>query len=202
MEGSITLATNQILTMLALMIFGISFMTALLVGVVVSSTDPAVLIPLFKNMNISYKLKQTIISESAFNDAVAAITTFTIIGIIVNNEFSINNTFIKLGQSAGVGILVGCILGLFSSMLISEKPYGFLMEYQSKVALGTVCASYTAATILGGSWFMAVFIAGIIFGNKELIGLSHSEVHEVTHFHFKEVLSDIFRMMIFISLGT
>lgn len=96
-----------------------------------------------------------------FYDAVSAITTFTIIGIVVNNEFSINNTLIKLGQSAGVGILVGCILGLFSSMLISEKPYGFLMEHPSKVALGTVCASYTAATILGGSGFMAVFIAGI-----------------------------------------
>src|SRR3712207_689209 len=50
-------------------IFNLNIMYALLVGAVIASTDPSVLVPLFKNMNISSKLKQTIISESAFNDA-------------------------------------------------------------------------------------------------------------------------------------
>lgn len=44
----------------------IDFVYALLLGSVIASTDPSVLVPLFKNMNISPKLKQTIISESAF----------------------------------------------------------------------------------------------------------------------------------------
>lgn len=183
-------------------IFRIDFFTAVLAGLVVASTDPAVLIPLLKKMNIKDKLKQTIISESAFNDAVTAIATLTVITIITTNKFSLSHSLIELSQSAGVGLIVGSVLGIFSTVLVSETSYGILMEYPSKVALATVCASYAVSTILGGSGFMAVFIAGIIFGNKELIGLSHSELHEVTHYHFKEVLTTIFRMMIFILLGT
>lgn len=196
------LISSYITGFFTMKILGINFMTALLAGVVIASTDPAVLVPLFKNMNIKDKLKQTIISESAFNDAVTAITTFTIISIITTNEFSFSHSLIQLAQSAVVGFIVGGVFGLFSSLLVSETSYGVLMEYPSKVALGTVCASYATATILGGSGFMAVFVAGIIFGNKEMLGLSHSEKHEVTHFHFKEVLTTIFRMMIFILLGT
>ena len=64
-------------------------MYALLIGSVIASTDPSVLVPLFKNMNISPKLKQTIISESAFNDAAGAIMTFAIIGIISGGSFSL-----------------------------------------------------------------------------------------------------------------
>ena len=183
-------------------IFGMSFMTALLAGAIVASTDPSVLIPLFKKIKIKDKLKQTIICESAFNDAVGAILTFTIITIILKNQFSALDILIQLGKSTGVGLIVGLIFGLISTLLVSEKPYGVLMEYPYMVSLATVCASYAVSTIFSGSGFMSVFIAGIIFGNKEIIGISHSEKHEIRHFHFKEVMTTIFRMMIFILLGT
>lgn len=183
-------------------IFGISFMTALLGGVIIASTDPAVLVPMLKKMKIKDKLKQTIISESAFNDAVGAVSTFAIITIITSSKFSLSSTIFDLIQQIGVGFLVGGILGILSILLISEKAFGVFMEYPAKVVLGTVCAAYTIATMLGGSGFMAVFIAGIIFGNKDLVGITHSKKHAVTHFHFKEVLTTIFKMMIFILLGT
>ena len=58
-------------------ILNIDFISSLLLGAVMASTDPSVLVPLFKSINISNKLKQTIISESAFNDAAGAIITFS-----------------------------------------------------------------------------------------------------------------------------
>lgn len=196
------LVSTYILGYFAMKIFEIDFISALLLGVVISSTDPAVLVPLFKKVKIKDKLRQTIISESAFNDAVAAVTTFTIIGIIVSGSFSLNHSLIELVQSAGGGIVIGVLLGVLSTILISNTSYGILKEYPSKVALSTVCAAYAIATHVGGSGFMAVFIAGIIIGNKEILKLSHSDKHEITHFHFNEVLTVIFRMMIFVILGT
>ena len=47
-------------------------------------------------MKISNKLKQTIISESAFNDAAAAIITFTIVGVISGGTLSIGNSIIRI----------------------------------------------------------------------------------------------------------
>ena len=54
-------------------VFNLPIMTALLLGSVIASTDPAALIPVFRQVDIKDKIKQTVVSESAFNDAVAAI---------------------------------------------------------------------------------------------------------------------------------
>ena len=80
----------------ASMIFKINFMYAFLLGTVIASTDPSVLIPLFKKMSISNKLKQFIIAESAFNDAAGAIITFATLGIIAGRGFSIESSILEL----------------------------------------------------------------------------------------------------------
>src|SRR3712207_4560267 len=92
-------------------IFHLNIMYALLIGAVIASTDPSVLVPLFKNMNISSKLKQTIISESAFNDAAGAIITFSLIGALSGQAVSVSASLLQLLKSAGGGILVGAIIG-------------------------------------------------------------------------------------------
>ena len=56
-------------------------MTALLLGSTIASTDPATLVPVFKQVRIKDRVAQTVMSESAFNDAMGAIITFTIMGI-------------------------------------------------------------------------------------------------------------------------
>lgn len=74
----------------------LDFIYGLLLGAVIASTDPSVLVPLFKNMKISPKLKQTIISESAFNDAAGAIVTFVVVGIIGGGAFSVTKSLLEL----------------------------------------------------------------------------------------------------------
>lgn len=106
-------------------IFHIDFIYALLLGAIISSTDPSVLVPLFKNMNVSNKLKQTIISESAFNDAAAAIVTFAILGVIAGGEFSLGKSIFELLKSSLGGILIGGIFGYISTKLIAGEKYAF-----------------------------------------------------------------------------
>ena len=50
---------------------------------VISSTDPATLVPVFKQVRIKERVAQTVMSESAFNDAMGAIITFTFMGIVL-----------------------------------------------------------------------------------------------------------------------
>jgi cell volume regulation protein A len=183
-------------------ILHIDYMYALLLGSVIASTDPSVLVPLFKNMNISSKLKQTIISESAFNDAAGAIMTFSVLGIIAGGSFSLGSSILTLLKTAGGGILIGALAGLIATTLVSDKEIGLLKGYPSEVAVATVAGAYVLADHLHFSGFMAVFIVGIICGNKHMFKLNINHEHYDTHVRFKEVLTVILRMMIFILLGT
>jgi potassium/hydrogen antiporter len=183
-------------------ILHLELMYALLLGFVVASTDPSVLVPLFKNMNISRKLKQTIISESAFNDAAGAIATFAVIGVLTGGSFSLGMTLLTLLKSSAGGIMVGGIAGYLASALISEKHYGFLNEFPSETAIAAVIGSYVTANHFGFSGFMAVFIVGMICGNKKMFNFRIPDEYYSTHLRFKEVLTIILRMMIFVLLGT
>ena len=180
----------------------LDFMYALLLGSAIASTDPSVLVPLFRTINISPKLKQTIISESAFNDAAGAIMTFAVIGLLAGSSFSITNSILELVKTAGGGILVGGILGYFATLLVSEHKFGFFTGHKGEIVVATVLGAYFIATHLGVSGFMAVFVVGIVFGNIELLNLTIEEEGYNLHLNFKEVLVRILRIMIFVILGT
>ncbi|AFS77712.1 putative Na(+)/H(+) antiporter [Gottschalkia acidurici 9a] len=183
-------------------IFNIDIMTALLLGSVIASTDPSVLVPLFKKVKINNKLKQTIISESAFNDAAGAIITFAIIGIISGKSFSAIGSTLELLKTAGGGILVGLVIGYISSLLVAHKEYAILKEYPAELSVATVIISYILSNKLGFSGFMSVFIVGMICGNKKVFKFYMQDEYFTTQHRFREVLTIILRMMIFILLGT
>ncbi|HDI4921193.1 TPA: sodium:proton antiporter [Clostridium botulinum] len=183
-------------------IFHIDFIYALLLGAIISSTDPSVLVPLFKNMNVSNKLKQTIISESAFNDAAAAIVTFAILGVIAGGKFSLGKSIFELLKSSLGGILIGGIFGYISTKLIAGEKYAFLKEFPSEVSIVAVIGTYLIADKLDVSGFMAVFIIGMVCGNKKRINCCIPDEYNQTHLRFKEVLTIILRMMIFVLLGS
>ncbi|MGE5628364.1 MAG: cation:proton antiporter [Solirubrobacterales bacterium] len=183
-------------------VFHIPFIYALLLGSVIASTDPSVLVPLFKKVKISNKPKQTIISESAFNDAAAAIITFSIIGIIQGGNFSMVSSLSELMIKAIGGIAVGSVVGYSSTLLVSEKKYNFLNGYPGEMSVAAVIGAYFLAEHLHLSGFMAVFLVGIFCGNKETFRLSINPHHENLHLSFKDVLISLIRILIFIILGT
>ncbi len=53
--------------------FGVAFPVALVVGAVLASTDPAIIIPLFERLKIRPKVSQTVVAESAFNDVTGTV---------------------------------------------------------------------------------------------------------------------------------
>ncbi|PMY26325.1 pesticidal protein Cry5Ba, partial [Pseudomonas sp. GW456-L14] len=67
------------------LVFGIPPMLALLLGATVASTDPATLMPIFRQIRIRDRIAQTVMSESAFNDAMAAIFTFSVLGLVMGS---------------------------------------------------------------------------------------------------------------------
>ncbi|MEF9991762.1 MAG: cation:proton antiporter [Romboutsia sp.] len=183
-------------------IFALPILTALLLGAVIASTDPAALIPVFKQVTIKDQIKQTVVSESAFNDAVGAILVSTILGIITSGELSITKSAEELIISTVVGISVGVATGYLFSVLISDKKLGIFHSYAPIMSILKVALAYEIAVKLHGSGYMAVFIAGLIAGNKKIFGLWVPEYDFNSEHCFRESVGSLCRMAIFVVLGT
>ena len=196
------LISTVIVGYVAAKVFNIPVYYGLLMGSVIASTDPSVLVPLFKSMNISNKLKQTIISESAYNDAAGAVITFSLIGIILGGEFSLAQSIMDLVKSIAGGVLIGVVAGYLSHLFVDEKKFGILRDHPAELMIATVTAAYLISDRFGFSGFMAVFVVGMFCGNKKVFDFWIPEHSFQTHLRFKEVFTVLLRMMIFVILGT
>ena len=196
------LISTVIVGYVAAKVFNIPVYYGLLMGSVIASTDPSVLVPLFKSMNISNKLKQTIISESAFNDAAGAVITFSLIGIILGGEFSLAQSIMDLVKSIAGGVLIGVVAGYLSHLFVDEKKFGILWDHPAELMIATVTGAYLISDRFGFSGFMAVFVVGMFCGNKKVFDFWIPEHSFQTHLRFKEVFTVLLRMMIFVILGT
>ena len=197
------LITAAITGLAASYFLGMSGMTALLLGVSIASTDPATLIPVFKRLKIKERVAQTVMSESAFNDAMGAIVTFAVLGVVLGTEkFNLGSASAHLVVNALVGIAAGAALGYAASLLIAHEKFGFLMEYAPLVTLMAVVGAYLTAETLNASGFMAVFVFGIMLGNKETFGFRLERDEQDKLEDFVATTSLIMRMFIFILLGS
>jgi potassium/hydrogen antiporter len=196
------LITAGITGLAAHYILGVPLTIALLLGAVLASTDPATLVPIFRQVHIRDRVAQTVMSESAFNDAMSAIITFGILAVATGSaDFSLASSLSALVKQSAIGIAAGIALGYLAALLIAHEKWAFLAEYAPVVTLVAVIAAYFAASGLQASGFMAVFVFGIVLGNKEAFGfrMEAGEAQKLDEFIL--TTSFIMRIFIFILLG-
>jgi len=197
------LITAFITGIAAYYLLGVPFIVALLLGATLASTDPATLVPVFKQIKIKERVAQTVMSESAFNDAMGAIVTFTVLAVAMGSgEFSAGDAIAGLLKQSIIGIVIGAVLGYLAAVLISHEKYSFLQEFAPAVTLMAVIGAYMGADGLQASGFMAVFVFGIMMGNVDSLGFkqTESESHQLEDYVMTTAF--IMRLFIFILLGT
>jgi potassium/hydrogen antiporter len=183
-------------------ILGIPVIVALLLGATLASTDPATLVPIFRQVRIRDRVAQTVISESAFNDAMGAIITFGVLAVATGKgEFSFAVSLFDLLKQSAIGIGAGIILGYLAAVVIAHERLAFLVEYAPVVTLVAVIGAYFSADRLDASGFMAVFVFGIMLGNKESFGFRMEPGEAQKLDEFIAVTAFIMRVFIFILLG-
>jgi len=181
---------------------GLPLVVAMLLGATLASTDPATLVPIFRQIRVRDRVAQTVMSESAFNDAMGAIATFTVLGIAMgSSEFSLGAAAFKLVKESLLGIIAGGALGYLAALLIAHEKWDFLAEYAPVVTLMAVIGAYMTADGLAASGFMAVFVFGIVLGNKDTLGFAMEEGEQRRLEEFVTTTAFVLRMFIFILLG-
>jgi cell volume regulation protein A len=154
-------------------------------------------------VRIKDRVAQTVMSESAFNDAMGAIITFAVLAVAMGtSEFSLQNSLMRLIKESFLGILTGGILGYVAAWFIAHEKYAFLAEYAPVVTLMAVIGSYLGADGLHASGFMAVFVFGIVLGNKDSFGFRTEEGEDEKLEEYILTTAFIMRMFIFILLGS
>jgi potassium/hydrogen antiporter len=196
------LITAGITGLAAYFVLGVPPVVALLLGATMASTDPATLVPIFRQIRIRDRVAQTVISESAFNDAMGAIITFAVLTVAMGSgEFSLTSSMSDLLKQSIIGIIAGVVLGYLAALLIAHERWAFLAEYAPVVTLAAVIGAYFAATGLQASGFMAVFVFGIMLGNKETFGFQMEAGEAQRLEEFVLTTAFIMRLFIFILLG-
>jgi cell volume regulation protein A len=141
-------------------------------------------------------------SESAFNDATGAILTVGVLAIAMGTgEFSIATSLFDLLKQSIVGIAAGAVLGYLAALLIAHERWAFLADYAPVVTLVAMIGAYFAADGMQASGFMAVFVFGIMMGNKDSFGfkMPASEAQKLDEFVMTTAF--IMRLFIFLLLG-
>ena len=183
-------------------ILGVPLIVALLLGAVLAATDPATLVPIFRQVPVRDRVAQTVMSESVFNDAMGAIVTFSVLAVAMGGEqFSLVSSLFDLLKQSAIGIVAGVVLGYLAALLIAHEKWAFLAEYAPVVTLVAVIGAYFAATGLQASGFMAVFVFGIMLGNKETFGFAMEAGEAQKLDEFVLTTAFIMRLFIFILLG-
>jgi cell volume regulation protein A len=183
-------------------VLGVPLIVALLLGAALASTDPATLVPIFRQVNIRDRVAQTVVSESAFNDAMGAIVTFGVLAVAMGTgEFSLTSSLLDLLKQSLIGILAGAALGYLAALLIAHERWAYLAEYASVVTLAAVIGAYFAADGLQASGFMAVFVFGIVLGNKDAFGFKMEAGEAKKLEEYVATTAFIMRLFIFILLG-
>lgn len=183
---------------------GLPIAVALLLGSVTSSTDPATLVPIFKQVPIRDRVSQTVMSESAMNDAVGAIATFAVVAYIAGGEgsFSLTASLFSLFWEAGMGLLLGAVIGYLAVLSIAHRRVGIFTDTSPFIIILAVIAVYLVASAIHASAYMAVFMTGVMIGNKESFNLpmKHEDFEYLEDYMGNTAL--LMRMFIFILLGS
>ena len=185
----------------AAVVFGLPFEQGLLIGAVLSPTDPAILIPLFIGSRLRAKVAQTVVAESAFNDPTGAVLALAVAGALLSGKNSLTGPagdFLgQLALSSAGGVLAGVVL----SAAISSRRTGIWRESSAIAVLAVVAMSYVSLDFAGGSGYLGAFLAGLIVGNMRMLGLSMHDEHSRDLMITSRSLADIVTIFVFVLVG-
>ncbi|MGN0919342.1 MAG: potassium/proton antiporter [Alphaproteobacteria bacterium] len=179
-------------------ILDIDWLSSLLLVSIISSTDSAAVFFLLrsKGLHLREKIKSTLEIESGSNDPMAIFLTTAFIFLIeqkiAGTPASYEFLIPSLLQQACIGGLIGW--GLFYLIKYLVNKISLETALYPIFVLGLVLFGFAVANILGGSGFLAVYVAGILVGNSRI--QAYTQISK-----FQQTITWLSQISIFTCLG-
>lgn len=189
--GVVLTALTTFLVMWGLLGWG--FEKAILLAVVISSTDAAATFSILRRQSLPPKLSSTVEIESAANDPMAILLTLAAIQALTAGEMQWYMLVLSFIWKFAAGITIGAIAGLGAIWLFNRlKPQDRGHYYV--LTLGVILLIFGLAEMAKSSAMLAVFIAGYVMGNKPF-------VHRQGVANFVSALSVVADISMFVLMG-
>jgi CPA1 family monovalent cation:H+ antiporter len=177
---------------------------AMVFGALVSATDPVAVVALFRRLGTPKRLQVLLEGESLFNDGTAIVMFYIMLAFagvsglagFGDEKITLLTGIANFIRVAGGGAIVGVLLGLIISQLISR-----IDDAPVETTLTTILAfgSYILAEQLHFSGVLAVVAAGIVNGNVGPKGMSPTS--RLVVYNFWEYLAFLANSIIFLLIG-
>jgi cell volume regulation protein A len=172
---------------------GLDWTAAGLLGAAIAPTDPAVMFSVLGDREIGGRSGTILQGESGANDPVGIAL---MIGMIELAEHPGSSFWIVVREFA-LEMSIGLAVGVAGGLVLGEALKRFTLPSAGLYTLRTLAGAgivYGAATVAGGSGFLAVFVAGLVVGDVRAPFKAESEV-------FQEALSSLAEIVVFLLLG-
>ncbi|WP_209006183.1 potassium/proton antiporter [Stappia sp. 28M-7] len=154
-------------------LFGWAWTDGLLLGAIVGSTDAAAVFFLLRvgGVNLREMISATLEVESGSNDPMAIFLTVTLIGMITAGSMEADaaagaEMILEFVRQMGLGLLAGLAGGYAIVQIVNRIKLEAALYPILVLALALVLMTVT--TLVGGSGFLAVYVAGILCGNVRM----------------------------------
>jgi cell volume regulation protein A len=148
-------------------VFGLNWLPALLIGAIISSTDAAAVFSLLqgRGLHLNERVSATLEIESGSNDPMAIFLTLMLVTIISSGGASEGwSALWLLIKQFGIGSVIG-VLGGFVVVNMANRSRLTPSLYPLLVVAAGL-AVFSGTNQLGGSGFLAIYLAGVVIGNR------------------------------------
>src|SRR5215213_6128629 len=149
----------------AYVLFDLSWLEAVLLGAVVSSTDAAAVFATLRFTHIRRRLARTLEAESGGNDPMAIALTLGLIAWIERpRSYGFDDLALLVVRQIGLGLAVGIALGAAATWVFARLPHA-IGAFAPVASVAAAALSFGAADVIGGSGFLAVYLVGLAVGS-------------------------------------
>ena len=175
--------------------FGLPLLVGLLIGAIIGSTDAAAVFSLLHSHGLELKQRTsaTLEIESGSNDPMAIFLTIALVEIIMGHHASIGlGLLVEFATQMGIGAVAGLTGGLLLALLVNRVP--LTPGLYPLLALSGGLLLFGATSVLHGSGFLAIYLAGIVLGNRRL-----QSAQNIRRFH--DGMAWLSQIVMFLMLG-
>ena len=177
------------------LLLGLNWIESLLIGAVVGSTDAAAVFFLLHlhGLDIKPRVRSVLEVESGLNDPMALFLTVGCVELLVTGRAELSwwlalDFVNQIAGGAALGLAAGfALVWLINRLALAAGLYPIL-------AMAWALFTFGGAQTIGASGFLAVYLAGLIVGNRR-----HRAAQLIDRFH--DGLAWLAQMVMFVMLG-
>lgn len=189
------LVTAGVMAAFVHFVFGFPWLPAWLLGAIVSSTDASAVFSVLKERNLGLKgdIDPLLEFESGGNDPMAVFLTVGLIELISEPDLGVADIVPLFLEEMILGAVLGVVLGRAALWVLNRVQLQFEGLY-SVLSLALALTIFSGTAVVGGSGFLAIYIAGVILGNADFI-------HKRSLLSFHDGLAWLMQVGMFLTLG-